>query len=152
MLGGRLLLVIRYLSGDSSIIENIGWVPQHQIDLARVKRAAEQAQLASFIEASVDSSTVLSVNVASVGGAKGNVSMARALYKQASLVVFDEATSALDNSTEQAVIDRCLSRQLCNVIIRLSSVQFCDPVVKLTAGRVKREMTGKQAANSFDHS
>ena len=130
----------------------------HQIDLARVKRAAEQAQLAGFIEASVDgyNSFVGERGIRLSGGQRQRIGIARALYKQASVLVFDEATSALDNSTEQAVMQSidALSRQLTLVTIahRLSSVQFCDRVIELTAGRVKREMTGEQAANSFDHS
>ncbi len=39
------------------------------------------------------------------GGQRQRIGIARALYKQASVLVFDEATSALDNATEQSVMD-----------------------------------------------
>jgi ABC-type multidrug transport system fused ATPase/permease subunit len=136
---------------DSSIAENIAFgIPRHQIDLERVRRAAEQAQIASFIESS-DAGYDTFVGERGIrlsGGQRQRIGIARALYKQASVLVFDEATSALDNTTEQAVIQAIegLSRDLTLVMIahRLSTVQGCDRVIELSAGGVKREFTGLQ--------
>ena len=123
---------------DSSIAENIAFgIPRQQIDLARVRAAARKAQIASFIEGSADaySSFVGERGIRLSGGQRQRIGIARALYKQARVLVFDEATSALDNATEQAVIDAIegLSKELTIVMIahRISTVQNCDRVIQL---------------------
>jgi ATP-binding cassette, subfamily B, bacterial PglK len=131
---------------DSSIAENIAFgVPRHAIDLARVKQTAEQAQIASFIESSPEgyASFVGERGIRLSGGQRQRIGIARALYKQASVIVFDEATSALDTSTEEAVMEAVegLSRDLTMVMIahRLSTVQRCDRVIRLAQGAVSAD-------------
>ena len=102
---------------DCSIAENIAFgVPREEIDLVRVKQAAEQAQISSFIESSAEgySSFVGEQGVRLSGGQRQRIGIARALYKQARVLVLDEATSALDNVTEQALMDALneLSKEL----------------------------------------
>ncbi len=128
---------------DSSIAENIAFgVPSNAIDLARVKQAAEQAQISSFIESSREgyASFVGERGIRLSGGQRQRIGIARALYKQARVIVLDEATSALDTSTEEAVMDAVegLSRDLTMVMIahRLSTVQRCDRVVRLDHGAI----------------
>jgi ATP-binding cassette, subfamily B, bacterial PglK len=128
---------------DSSIAENIAFgVPRDQIDLARVQQAAEQAQIASFIEASPEGygSFVGERGIRLSGGQRQRIGIARALYKQAQVLVLDEATSALDTATEQALMEavNALSEELTVVMIahRLSTVQQCDRVIRLERGRV----------------
>lgn len=140
---------------DSSIAENIAFgVPRHQIDHERVRRAAAQAQISAFIEASDGGydSFVGERGIRLSGGQRQRIGIARALYKQADLLVFDEATSALDSDTERAVMESVdgLSRDLTLVIIahRLSTVANCDRVIELREGSVFQELTGRQAAKS----
>jgi len=128
---------------DTSIAENIAFgVPRHEIDLERVRQAAEQAQIASFIESSAEgyASFVGERGIRLSGGQRQRIGIARALYKQASVIVLDEATSALDTGTEEAVMEAVegLSRDLTMVMIahRLSTVQRCDRVVRLDHGAV----------------
>jgi ABC-type multidrug transport system fused ATPase/permease subunit len=128
---------------DSSIAENIAFgVPWNAIDRARVKQAAEQAQIAAFIESIPEgyASFVGERGIRLSGGQRQRIGIARALYKQASVIVLDEATSALDTSTEEAVMEAVegLSRDLTMVMIahRLSTVQRCDRVVCLENGTV----------------
>ena len=128
---------------DSSIAENIAFgIPRNQIDLARVKRAAEQAQIASFIESSHEGyqSFVGERGIRLSGGQRQRIGIARALYKQASLLVLDEATSALDVSTEESLISAVegLSKDLTVVMIahRLSTLKRCDRVIRLENGKI----------------
>ena len=139
---------------DSSIAENIAFgVPRDQIDLARVQQAAAQAQIASFIEASPESynSFVGERGIRLSGGQRQRIGIARALYKQARVLVFDEATSALDTDTEAAVMEAIegLSRDLTLVMIahRLSTIARCDRVIELGHGMVKRTVQPAE----FDH-
>jgi ATP-binding cassette subfamily B protein len=131
---------------DGSIAENIAFgVPRHAIDLARVKQTAEQAQIASFIESSPEgyASFVGERGIRLSGGQRQRIGIARALYKQASVIVLDEATSALDTSTEEAVMEAVegLSRDLTMVMIahRLSTVERCDRVIRLGQGAVSAD-------------
>ena len=143
-----------YLS-DSSIAENIAFgIPKHEIDLVRVKLAAEQAQIAGFIESSVNGyhSFVGERGVRLSGGQRQRLGIARALYRNASVIVFDEATSALDVNTEKAVIEALegLSRDLTLVIIahRLSTVQRCDRIIRLDSGCISADGPPKNVLSS----
>ncbi len=128
---------------DTTIAENIAFgVRRNEIDQARVRRAAEQAELSDVIAGlphGLDT-RIGERGVQLSGGQRQRVGIARALYKQASVLVFDEATSALDGETESAVmaaIDR-LDDDLTILIIahRLSTLAGCDMIVRLEAGRV----------------
>lgn len=131
---------------DSSIAENIAFgVPLQQIDMARVKQAADQAQIASFIEGSSDGyqSFVGERGIRLSGGQRQRIGIARALYKQAQVLVLDEATSALDSGTEDAVMEAVekLSKDLTIVMIahRLSTVERCDRLIHLAQGSVSAD-------------
>lgn len=140
-----------YLS-DSSIAENIAFgVKPSDINMERVRSAARQAQISSFIE-SMDQgykSLVGERGVRLSGGQRQRIGIARALYKQANVLIFDEATSALDNSTERAVVQEIegLSRNLTLVMIahRLSTLSNCDRVIELRGGCIYKEMKGVDA-------
>jgi ABC-type multidrug transport system fused ATPase/permease subunit len=128
---------------DTTLAENIAFgVPPDAIDLERVRQAACQAQIADFIESSPEGyqASVGERGIRLSGGQRQRIGIARALYKQASVLVFDEATSALDNTTEQSVMDAIegLNRDLTILLIahRLSTVRRCDTIVELEHGRV----------------
>ena len=130
---------------DSSIAENIAFgLPIDQIDMGRVCEAAAQAQIAGFIESSPDgyNTFVGERGIRISGGQRQRIGIARALYKQAQVVVFDEATSALDTGTEAAVMESIegLSRDLTLVMIahRLSTLSSCDRVIELANGTVEK--------------
>jgi ATP-binding cassette subfamily B protein len=128
---------------DTTLAENIAFgVPRAKIDLERVRSAARQAQLAEFIESTEAGydARVGERGVRLSGGQRQRIGIARALYKQASVLVLDEATSALDNATERSVMDaiEALDRTLTIVLIahRLTTVQRCDTIVELRQGRI----------------
>jgi ATP-binding cassette, subfamily B, bacterial PglK len=133
---------------DTTLAENIAFgVPRDTIDLNRVRQAARQAQIADFIESRPGGYNVYvgERGIRLSGGQRQRIGIARALYKQASVLVFDEATSALDNATEQSVMDAIegLSRDLTILLIahRLTTVRRCDIVVQLEHGRVVAQGT-----------
>ena len=128
---------------DSSIAENIAFgIPKHQIDISLVRKAAEQAQIASFIESIPDSynTFVGERGIRLSGGQRQRIGIARALYKKSNVLVFDEATSALDSETELAVMQSIegLSKNLTIIMIahRMSTLKSCDRVIKLEGGNV----------------
>ena len=76
------------------------------------------------------------------GGQRQRIGIARALYKQASVIIFDEATSALDSETERALMSaiKVLGSELTILIIahRLTTLKDCDLIVEIGGGVVKR--------------
>ena len=130
---------------DSSIEENIAFgVPKDQIDHEQVRQAARQAQIADSIETwpKQYQTFVGERGVRLSGGQRQRIGIARALYKQADIIIFDEATSALDNETEQAVMQAIdgLSAKLTILIIahRLTTLKNCTQIVELGSGGVVR--------------
>jgi ATP-binding cassette subfamily B protein len=130
---------------DSSIEENIAFGhPIDQIDNERVRRAASQAQIADTIETWPNKyqTAVGERGIRLSGGQRQRIGIARALYKQADVIIFDEATSALDNETEQAVMQAIegLSEDLTILIIahRLTTLKNCTQIVELADGGVRR--------------
>ena len=79
------------------------------------------------------------------GGQRQRIGIARALYKNSSLLVLDEATSALDNQTEKAVMSAInkISKNITIIIIahRLSTVKNCYKIFLLEKGQIKNEGT-----------
>jgi ATP-binding cassette subfamily B protein len=136
---------------DTTLAENIAFgVPRNAIDLGRVQLAARQAQIADFIESRPDgyNAFVGERGIRLSGGQRQRIGIARALYKQASVLVFDEATSALDNATEQSVMDAIegLNCDLTILLIahRLTTVRRCDIIVELEHGQVVAQGTYQQ--------
>jgi len=139
-----------YLS-DASFTENIAFgVPNDLIDYPKVYKSAEQAKIAELIEMNPDgySGFVGERGIRLSGGQRQRIGIARALYKNATLLVLDEATSALDSITESEVMESIdsLRKDLTIVIIahRLSTVRNCDRIVVLEKGEIKATGTYDQ--------
>jgi ABC-type multidrug transport system fused ATPase/permease subunit len=146
---------------DATLAENVAFgIARHAIDMARVREAVRQAQLTEFVESRPEGydAVVGERGVRLSGGQRQRIGIARALYKQATVLVFDEATSALDNATEKSVMDaiESLDRDLTILLIahRLTTVRRCDTVVEMEQGRVVSQGTYDellQSSPSFRH-
>lgn len=128
---------------DSSIEQNIAFgVPESQIDHERVERAARQAQIADTIETwpKKYQTYVGERGMRLSGGQRQRIGIARALYKQADVIIFDEATSALDSETEHAVMQaiKGLNENLTILIIahRITTLKDCIQIVELGNGKI----------------
>lgn len=123
---------------DGSIEENIAFgVSQDAIDSDRVMLAARKAQLNDLVESLPEKykTFVGERGVRLSGGQRQRIGIARALYKQADILILDEATSALDSKTEEAVMESIqgLSKDLTILIIahRLSTLKECTQIVEV---------------------
>jgi ATP-binding cassette subfamily B protein len=130
---------------DATIAENIAFgIPKEQIDYDKVKEVASIAKVSDFVENYPTSYETIvgerGINLS--GGQRQRIGIARALYKNASVLILDEATSALDNHTEREVMNGIMSlnRNLTLLIIahRLSSLQDCDFIFEVVNGNVKK--------------
>ena len=129
---------------DGTIEENIAFgVMSNMINHDRVVKSAEQAKIKDMIESWEDKykTFVGERGIRLSGGQRQRIGIARALYKQANVLVFDEATNALDNETEQAVMESIedLGKDLTILIIahRLSTLKGCNHIVELSKDGVK---------------
>jgi len=149
---------------DSTIEENIAFgLPAELIDHERVCKAAEQAQIRDLIEEWPDKyrTFVGERGVRLSGGQRQRVGIARALYKQADVIIFDEATSALDNETERSVMRaiESLSPDLTILIIahRLTTLQNCSRIIEIgnkgivRAGTYQKIVTNSVETQSTGH-
>lgn len=131
-----------YLS-DSSIAQNIGFgIPKDEINYDLVKDAAQKAQIDDFIN-QLPKGYLTYVGERGVklsGGQRQRIAVARALYRNAKLLVFDEATSSLDNSTEKAIMNSIenLTPDLTVILVahRLSTVRNCDRIFEMKGGEL----------------
>lgn len=112
-----------------------------------VQPAARMANAHSFIEKLDDGyNTALKENGSNIsGGQKQRINIARALAKDAPLIIFDEATSSLDNESEmliQETINNLMgSKTLIVIAHRLTTVQNLSRIIVLDNGRIAEEGT-----------
>ena len=112
------------------------------VDPARVRQALEGAHLAEFVDSLPQGmNTTIGHNGGQLsGGQRQRLAIARALYKDAPVLILDEATSALDSESERAVQAALehLMRHRTTIVIahRLSTIEHAHRVVAMDAGRV----------------
>jgi subfamily B ATP-binding cassette protein MsbA len=118
-----------------------------QLDTARVREALRAANLLTFVDEmpqGLDSLIGHNGNQLS-GGQRQRLAIARAIYKDAPILILDEATSALDSESERLVqeaLDRLMKGRTSLVIAhRLSTIKAADRVLVLEAGRVVEQGT-----------
>lgn len=130
---------------DSTIIENIAFgVYPHEIDHEKVILAAKQANIHDFISNRPNAYNELvgESGIRLSGGQLQRLGIARALYKNASIIIFDEATSSLDSETEEGIIQtiNSLSKDLTIIMVahRVSTLKNCSKLVELKNGTIER--------------
>ena len=135
---------IAYVSQDVGIFnanlrENIA-LGVERIDEARLRRAVADAEAEGFI-AQLPRGLETEVGERGFrlsGGQQQRIALARALYKDASIVVLDEATAALDNETErllQRTLDRVMhGRTVLTIAHRLTTIRNADCIYVLERG------------------
>lgn len=124
-----------------TIAENIAW-GDPAAEEESIQKAAETAQASDFIHKSEQGfqTMVAERGMSLSGGQKQRVSLARAIVKNAEILVFDDATSALDLKTEADFYDAlCRSNPDSTKIMvaqRIASVRRADRIVVLENGSI----------------
>lgn len=132
-----------------TIRENIAYgVPD--ADEAAIQAAAQQAQLHDFILQLPDQydSLIGERGIKLSGGQRQRLSIARAILKNAPILILDEATSAVDTETERAIQEslRDLTRNKTAIIIahRLSTIRNADQIIVIQNGRIAETGTHEE--------
>lgn len=129
---------------NDTIAANVayGALGEEGIDRGRVIEALEAANLSALIQdlpEGIDSLVGDNGNRLS-GGQRQRLAIARAIYKNAPILILDEATSALDSESERQVqdaLERLMAGRTTLVIAhRLSTIEHADRIVVLEHGRV----------------
>jgi subfamily B ATP-binding cassette protein MsbA len=118
-----------------------------RIDPVRVAEALRAAHLADFVDTLPQGQdSAIGHNGSQLsGGQRQRLAIARAIYKDAPILILDEATSALDSESERAVqsaLEQLMKGRTTLVIAhRLSTIEHADRVLVLEAGRLAEQGT-----------
>ncbi len=123
---------------DCTIAENIAFGKHlDDIDWKLMEESSKQANIHELIEGWNDKymTQVGERGIRLSGGQRQRIGIARALYKQADVIVFDEATSALDSNTEKSIMSAIskLDKNLTIFIIahRLTTLKNCNHIIEI---------------------
>ena len=127
------------------------------VDRAKVAACLQAANLERFVaDLPQGMDTVTGHNAMQLsGGQRQRLAIARALYKDAPILILDEATSALDAESERAIqeaLQRLMARRTSIVIAhRLSTVHHADRIVVMEAGRIVETGTHSHLIKANGH-
>lgn len=127
---------------EGTIGENVNYGALHDASRAQIDAALDAANLRSFVQSLPNGlDAMVGENAGNLsGGQRQRLAIARALIKNAPILILDEATSALDNESErqvQASLERLMAGRSTLVIAhRLSTVQKADRIVVLDGGKI----------------
>jgi len=127
---------------NDTIANNVAYGSRRGASEADVRAALDAAYLTEFVASLPDGiNTMIGDNgIRLSGGQRQRLSIARALLKNAPILVLDEATSALDNESErfvQAALDKLMHGQTTLIIVhRLSTIEKADRILVLDDGRI----------------
>ncbi len=126
---------------EGTPVENIAY-GNGRVDRARVEDAARRAYADEFVRNIPGGyDAVLGERGSTLsGGQRQRLAIARAIYRDAPILIFDEATSQIDSESElkiqTALREFAKGRTTIIIAHRLSTIQFADRIVVMDAGRI----------------
>ncbi|MBY5979807.1 lipid A ABC transporter ATP-binding protein/permease MsbA [Ferrimonas balearica] len=127
---------------NDTIANNIAYACDEAVTREQIEAAAEAAHVMDFVKDMPDGLDTLvgEDGVLLSGGQRQRIAIARALLRDAPILILDEATSALDTESEraiQAALETLQQGRTCLVIAhRLSTIENADQIVVMDKGAI----------------
>ncbi len=146
-----------YLSNDS-VTNNIAFgVPDDQVDMEKVVRAARIAHVHDFVTSSLAGGYDTKIGDRGIrlsGGQRQRIGIARAMYNDPEVLILDEATNSLDGLTEESFVEALAELAAVKTIIiiahRLNTIMNCDQIYLLNDGQIIAHGTYNELISSND--
>ncbi|GAB4203556.1 MAG: hypothetical protein Fur0023_10520 [Bacteroidia bacterium] len=138
---------------NSTVLDNIVFGEDEQnINITKVWECLKSVQLYDFVQQLPQGihTPVGESGGHLSGGQRQRLVIARALYRDASLIIMDEATSALDEQTQESVIQSvhqiAKEKNITVILIahRLSSLKYCTKIIHLENGTITKETSYRE--------
>ena len=142
---------------EDTIANNITYGETDEVDQEKLDTAVEVAYISEFTDGFSDGLNTLVGEGGSrlSGGQRQRIAIARALYKDAPILILDEATSSLDSRSEkhiQDAIDRLIEDRTTLVIAhRLSTIESADLILVLDDGEILEQGTHQDLLKKKGH-
>lgn len=142
---------------NDTVAHNIAYSDLDNVDESKLVAAAKAAHALEFIEKLSDGmNTIVGEDgVLLSGGQRQRIAIARAIFKDAPILILDEATSALDTESErhiQAALDELIKTRTTLVIAhRLSTIEGADKIVVLDQGKIVEMGTHQELITKDSH-
>ena len=136
---------------DDTFINNIAFgIREDEIDIRMVKVAAQMACIEDVILKSSKGyhHIIGEKGVRLSGGERQRIGIARAFYRNPSVLVLDEATNALDYETEDLILENIRNNEIMNTVIlithRQNTLKNCDKIYSIKKGRIVAQVVSSK--------
>ena len=127
---------------NDTVANNIAYAAEEQYSREQIEHAAKLAHASEFIEGMENGiDTIVGENGSTLsGGQRQRIAIARALLREAPVLILDEATSALDTESERAIQSALEELQKDKTVLviahRLSTIEQADEILVVDDGRI----------------
>ena len=142
---------------DDTVRNNIAYGQSARIDDEKLLNAAQAAYVDEFVKEFPDGydTQIGERGVQLSGGQRQRLAIARAIYKDAPILVMDEATSSLDSDSEakvqQAITELLKNRTTLIIAHRFSTIQQADHILVFSDGAIVERGTHKELIANNGH-
>lgn len=140
---------------DTTVAENVAYPsPRASIDRERLAEALQRAEASELVAALPDKEETMlgERGLRLSGGERQRIALARAFYRDQSLLILDEATSSLDSRTEEGIkkslAEHTEGKTVLIIAHRFATVEIADRVLVIDRGRVAEQGTHAELMGS----